>query len=99
MRLRALQDFRTEEKHTALAERRFRRNHTVLQVLLTPGPPALGRRLRIEPRDPVDAGTRTKYRAVIEEHVGILGHAQGNRIAGVHACGKYGARHVELGAW
>src|SRR5688572_19049830 len=84
MRLRTLQDFRPEEKHTALAERRLRRNHAVLEVLLAPGPTALQRRLRIEPRDSGDAGTRAKNRAVVEEHTGMLGHTECDWIAGVH---------------
>src|SRR5262245_26688745 len=101
MRLATERDLRAEQVDLALAVVRLDDGHTALEIVLTPGPTAAQRLLRVEPRNRLRSlrgrvGIETEHRAVVEEDVHLLVHAGSNRLRVVDRNPKDRTRDVVL---
>src|SRR6185369_2752235 len=90
MRLRTESDLRSEHKQPAFANRSVDRRHTVLQILLTPGPSAAQRLVASKPRNRPQSGTdclrfQPEHGAVVEEDIDFLRHPVSERPRVVNA--------------
>src|SRR6476620_9502533 len=85
VRLGAEQHFGRHQKQVAFADAGLDDLHTLIEVLLTPGPPAPERRVVVEPRHTVDTlvsgiGGELEHRIVVEKDVELLVEAVRERI-------------------